>query len=46
MESTLVNERGRMCFVETRFLDVDGKLLVFALTTMRKIPMSGALGDA
>ena len=46
MESTLVNERGRMCFIETRFLDADGKLLVFALTTLRKIPMKGALGDA
>ena len=31
---------------ETRFLDADGKLLVFALTTLRKIPMKGALGDA
>jgi len=46
MESTLVNQRSRMCFVETRFLDPDGKLLVFALTTMRKIPLAGALGDA
>ncbi len=46
IESTLVNERGRMCFIETRFLDADGKLLVFALTTLRKIPMKGALGDA
>ncbi len=46
MQSSLVNQRGRMCFVETRFLDADGKLLVFALTTMRRIPMTGALGDA
>ena len=46
IESTLINQRGRMCFVETRFLDVDDKLLVFALTTMRRIPMTGALGDA
>jgi acyl-coenzyme A thioesterase PaaI-like protein len=46
IQSTLVNQRGRMCFVETRFLSLDDKLLVFALTTMRRIPMTGALGDA
>jgi acyl-coenzyme A thioesterase PaaI-like protein len=46
MESTLVKQRGKMCFVETRFLDGEGNLLVFAFTTMRKVPLAGALGDA
>lgn len=46
IESALVKERNRMCFIETRFLDGDGQLLVFALTTLRKVPFSGALGDA
>jgi acyl-coenzyme A thioesterase PaaI-like protein len=46
MESTLVKQRSRMCLVETRLLDPEGKLLVLALTTLRKIPWAGDLGDA
>jgi acyl-coenzyme A thioesterase PaaI-like protein len=38
MESRLVKSRGRTHFVETRFLDLQGELLVFALTTMREVP--------
>ena len=45
IESELVKERGRTCFVETRFVDGDGNLLVFALTTMRKVAVSRPLGD-
>ena len=46
IESQVVRERRRMAFVETRFFDEQGTLLVFAVTTMRKIPVSGKLGDA
>ena len=46
IKSTLMNERSRTCFVETRFLDADGTLLVFALTTLRKVPLEQLLGDA
>jgi acyl-coenzyme A thioesterase PaaI-like protein len=46
IESQLVRERGRTCFVETRFLDLRGKLLVFALTTMRRVPKDRVIGDA
>jgi acyl-coenzyme A thioesterase PaaI-like protein len=34
IESTVMNRRGRSIFVETRFKDADGKLLVFATTTL------------
>ncbi len=47
LESQIVRERGRTVMVETRFLDpADDNLLVFALTTMRRVPMTGKLGDA
>ncbi len=46
IESELIRERGRTCFVETRFLDLEGKLLVFALTTLRKVPTDRLIGDA
>jgi acyl-coenzyme A thioesterase PaaI-like protein len=46
IESELVKERGRTLFVETRFLDAQGELLVFALTTMRRVALSRSLGDA
>ncbi len=46
IESELIRERGRTCFVETRFLDLEGKLLVFALTTLRKVPTESLIGDA
>jgi acyl-coenzyme A thioesterase PaaI-like protein len=45
IESTLVKERGRLRFVETRFLDHSGALLVFALTTMREVALTRELGD-
>jgi len=46
VESRLINERKRTCLAETRFLSTEGTLLVFALTTIRKITMDKALGDA
>jgi acyl-coenzyme A thioesterase PaaI-like protein len=46
IDSHLVKERGRTLFVETRFLDTAGELLVFALTTMRRVAPSRTLGDA
>jgi acyl-coenzyme A thioesterase PaaI-like protein len=45
MESRLVKRRGRTIFVETRFLDVAGELAVFAVTTMREVPLDRPLGD-
>jgi acyl-coenzyme A thioesterase PaaI-like protein len=45
IESELRKERGRLRFVETRFLGQDDTLLVFALTTMREVPFTRALGD-
>ncbi len=45
IESELKKERGRLKFVETRFLDRDDTLLVFALTTMREVAFAKALGD-
>lgn len=45
IESELKKERGRLKFVETRFLDQHDTLLVFALTTMREVPFQKALGD-
>jgi len=47
LEARIVRERGRTVMVETRFLDPgDGKLLVFALTTLRRVTRSAKLGDA
>lgn len=46
IESELVKERGRTLFVETRFLDPAGELLVFAVTTLRRVALSRTLGDA
>ena len=47
LEARIVRERGRTVMVETRFLDPgDGKLLVFALTTLRRVTRSNKLGDA
>jgi acyl-coenzyme A thioesterase PaaI-like protein len=47
LEARIVRERGRTVMIETRFLDPnDGKLLVFALTTLRRVTRSGKLGDA
>jgi acyl-coenzyme A thioesterase PaaI-like protein len=34
IESTIVNRRGRTIFVETRFKDHSGKLLLFATVTL------------
>lgn len=39
IESTLLRERSRACFAETRFFDHHGRLAVFALTSMRKLPL-------
>jgi len=47
LEARIVRERGRTVMIETRFLDpADGKLLVFALTTLRRVTRSNKLGDA
>jgi acyl-coenzyme A thioesterase PaaI-like protein len=45
IESRLVVRRGRTNFVETRFLDAAGRLCVFAVTTMREVPLERTLGD-
>jgi acyl-coenzyme A thioesterase PaaI-like protein len=45
MDSRLVKKRGRTSFVETRFLDSAGELAVFAVTTMRDVPLERPLGD-
>jgi acyl-coenzyme A thioesterase PaaI-like protein len=45
MESRLVKSRGRTNFVETRFLDSDDNLAVFAVTTMREVKLDRPLGD-
>ncbi len=45
IESRLVKARGRTRFVETRFFNVDEELAVFALTTMREVPLDRPLGD-
>jgi acyl-coenzyme A thioesterase PaaI-like protein len=45
IESRLVKKRGRTIFVETRFLDMEGELAVFAVTTMREVAMHKPLGD-
>lgn len=46
IESQIVKERGRTVFVETRFVDPNGVLAVFALTTLRKVALDRKLGDA
>jgi len=43
--SELIKSRGRLRFVETRFLDEVGTLLVFAVTTMREVDLTRKLGD-
>ena len=45
IESRLVKKRGRTNFVETRFLDAEGELAVFAVTTMREVALDRPLGD-
>lgn len=40
VDTRLLVERGRTCFVECRFFNADGHLAVFALATMRKLPPS------
>jgi acyl-coenzyme A thioesterase PaaI-like protein len=45
MESRLVKKRGRTNFVETRFLDSEDQLAVFAITTMREVSLEKSLGD-
>lgn len=46
IESRLIKKRGRTNFVETRFLlDPDGELAVFAVTTLREVPLDRPLGD-
>jgi acyl-coenzyme A thioesterase PaaI-like protein len=46
IESFLIRRRNRMNFVETRFLDQEGTILVLALTIMRDIAPEKSLGDA
>ena len=45
IESQLIKSRGRLRFVETRFLDAANTLLVFAVTTMREVDLTRNLGD-
>lgn len=45
IQSRLVKSRGRTRFVETRFLDAEGNLLVFAVTTMREVALDRKIGD-
>jgi acyl-coenzyme A thioesterase PaaI-like protein len=45
VESTVERRRGRTIFVATRFFQ-DDELAVFALTTMREMPIGRPLGDA
>lgn len=45
IESRMVKARGRTQFVETRFFQ-DEVLAVFAVTTLRVIPVDRPLGDA
>jgi acyl-coenzyme A thioesterase PaaI-like protein len=45
IESRLVKKRGRTNFVETRFLDSEDSLSVFAVTTMREVKLDRPLGD-
>ena len=41
----LVKTRGRTHVVETRFLETGDELAVFALTTLREVPLDRPLGD-
>ncbi|MBI1816220.1 MAG: PaaI family thioesterase [Deltaproteobacteria bacterium] len=45
IESELIKARGRLRFVQTRFLDEAATLLVFAVTTMREVDLTRKLGD-
>jgi acyl-coenzyme A thioesterase PaaI-like protein len=45
IESRLLKKRGRTNFVETRFLDSEDALSVFAVTTMREVKLDRPLGD-
>lgn len=45
IESQLLKRRGRTCFVETRFFDGEDQLAVFAVTTLREVPLDRPLGD-
>ena len=45
IESRLLKKRGRTNFVETRFLDSEDTLAVFAVTTMREVKLDRPLGD-
>ena len=45
VESELEKRRGRTCFVVTRFWQED-TLAVYAVTTMREMPVDRTLGDA
>jgi len=45
IESRLLKSRGRTRMVETRFFDPEDTLAVFALTTMREVPLDRPLGD-
>lgn len=45
IESRVVKKRGRTHFVETRFFDPADSLAVFALTTIRELPLDQKLGD-
>jgi len=46
MDSRLVKKRGRTNFVESRFFDLEGELAVFAVTTLRDVPLERPQGDA
>ena len=39
IESRMLRERNRVCFAETKFFDAKDRLAVFALTTMKKLPL-------
>jgi len=45
MESRVVKRRGRTIFVQTRFTNPGGELAVFAVTTLREVPLDRLLGD-
>ena len=45
IESRVEKSRGRTKFVTTRFLQ-DGELAVYAVTTMREVPLDRVIGDA
>ena len=46
LDSRLVHRRKRAALVETRFLDEEGELLVFAVTSLLEILPRAPLGDA